>query len=165
MKTSVCRRALLVLALAITGCARGATERPAGDSAARGAPPAGTITPAPADSVIAATPGGPAPADSDLAAVRRLEAEARALARTDGCASAAQCAVAPVGDRPCGGPRTYVAYCRLTTDSAALFRKLDELARRERAYNEKAGLASTCEFRQPPVPALEGGRCRTPGTP
>lgn len=155
----------LALGLALAACARNANERPAGDSAAVGPPPAGTVTPSPTDSAIPVLPGDAAPSGADAAAIRRLEEEARALARTEGCSQPGQCAVAPVGDRPCGGPRTYLAYCRLGTDSATLFRKLDELARREREYNQKLGLASTCEFREPPVPALAGGRCRTPGAP
>ena len=144
MQTPFSRLALALLALG--ACARGTAARTAAHSAAQ-------------------TPGAAAPAggDAEPADIRRLEAEARALARTDGCSDAGQCAAAPVGDRPCGGPRTYLAYCRLTTDSVALFRKLDDLARREREYNQKAGLASTCEFRTPPTPTLAGGRCTAPG--
>ena len=51
----------------------------------------------------------------------RLEREARALARTDGCDSLAQCRTAPVGWRSCGGPRTYLVYCAATTDTVTLF--------------------------------------------
>ena len=102
-----------------------------------------------------------APTDESAPArVERLEGEARALARADGCQSGADCRAAPVGDRPCGGPRTYVVYCARTTDSVALYRKLDELARAERAYNEQQGLASTCEFRMPPGVTASGGSCR-----
>jgi hypothetical protein len=93
--------------------------------------------------------------------VQRLEREARALARADGCQSGGDCRAAPVGDRPCGGPRTYVVYCARATDSVALYRKLDELARAERAYNQEQGLASTCEFRMPPQVVASGGSCGT----
>jgi hypothetical protein len=92
--------------------------------------------------------------------VQRLEREARELARADGCQTSGDCRAAPVGDRPCGGPRTYVVYCARTTDSVALYRKLDELARAERAYNEQQGLVSTCEFRMPPRVVASGGSCR-----
>ena len=110
------------------------------------------------DSATRVAPGGGS-AETDSARFARLEAEARALAKTDGCASAAQCKVAPVGHRACGGPRTYVAYCALTTDSAALFAKLDELARAEEEYQRRNGIASTCEMRLPPAVSLSGGRC------
>jgi hypothetical protein len=92
--------------------------------------------------------------------IQRLEREARALASADGCQTSAQCRAAPVGDRPCGGPRTYVVYCARMTDSVALFRKLDELARAERQYNREQGLMSTCEFRTPPPVVASGGVCR-----
>jgi hypothetical protein len=51
-------------------------------------------------------------------------------------------------------------YCARTTDSVALYRKLDELARAEREYNRKQGLMSTCEFRMPPAVTASGGSCR-----
>jgi hypothetical protein len=92
--------------------------------------------------------------------VQRLEREARALARVDGCTSGGECRAAPVGDRACGGPRTYIVYCARTTDSVALYRKLDELAEAERAYNQQQGGASTCEFRMPPRLVAGLGSCR-----
>lgn len=144
----------LTAATILAACSpRSGAVPPAGaDSAA----PAGTTTPAP----------GAAAGEGDSARIARLEREARALARTDGCAGAAQCRMAPVGHRACGGPRTYLPYCASSTDSAALFRKLDELARAEEEYQAKAGMASTCEFREPPVATLAGGRCAAaPGGP
>jgi hypothetical protein len=42
----------------------------------------------------------------------------------------------------------------------ALFRKLAELEKAERAYNLRSGMMSTCEFRMPPTVKLQGGRCR-----
>lgn len=97
--------------------------------------------------------------ETDSARVARLEREARALASADGCSSADQCRAAPVGDRPCGGPRTYVVYCARTTDSVALYRKLGELVEAERELNRKTGAMSTCEFRMPPGTMLVGGSC------
>ena len=98
---------------------------------------------------------------SSRAKLAQLEADARALARTSGCTSSSQCRTAPVGEKACGGPRTYVAYCAASTDSVTLFRKLDELKAAEKRYNELTGMASTCEFRTPPAVALSGGSCRT----
>jgi hypothetical protein len=50
-------------------------------------------------------------------------------------------------------------YCAASTDSAALFAKLAELARAEQAFNSARGLASTCEYRMPPNVAVSAGRC------
>ena len=90
----------------------------------------------------------------------RLEREARALARTDGCDSLAQCHTAPVGWRSCGGPRDYLVYCAATTDTVALFRKLAELEAAEKEYNVKSGLMSSCVMREPPRVSLRGRSCR-----
>jgi len=90
----------------------------------------------------------------------RLEREARALARTDGCDSLAQCRTAPLGWRSCGGPRDFIAYCAATTDTIALFRKLAELEAAEKEYNLESGMMSSCIVRQPPRISLSGGKCR-----
>lgn len=117
------------------------------------------------------TPGTPAGPDgdkiiltgdqkTDWAQIVALEDQAKALVKTDGCSSSGDCRTAPVGSRACGGPRYYLVYCSRTTDSAALFRKLDAVAAAEREYNAKYQLASTCEFRMPPKVALNGGSCQ-----
>ena len=108
----------------------------------------------------APTGGGSSVAESDSARLVRLESEARALVRTDGCSAAEQCMTAPVGERPCGGPRDYLVFCARSTDTAALNRKLAELRQAEMAYNQKTGAMSTCEFREPPATALVAGACR-----
>ncbi|HEX9084051.1 MAG TPA: hypothetical protein VF836_04880, partial [Gemmatimonadaceae bacterium] len=86
--------------------------------------------------------------------------EAKAIIKTDGCSSAGECRTAPVGSRACGGPRYYLVYCSRTTDSAALFKKLDAIAAAEREFNSRYQIVSTCEFRSPPQVALSGGSCR-----
>jgi hypothetical protein len=97
---------------------------------------------------------------ADWAQIVAIEDQAKALVRADGCSSAGECRTAPVGSRACGGPRYYLVYCSKTTDSAALFQKLDAVANAERAYNEHYQIASTCEFRMPPTVALTGGSCK-----
>jgi hypothetical protein len=109
-------------------------------------------------------PAEPAQASPD-STVARLEREARSLASTAGCRSAEDCRVAPLGARACGGPRSYIAYCRATTDSARLFRKLAELERAEQAYNERSGMASICSLVTPPAVGYSGGRCTAAGGP
>lgn len=97
---------------------------------------------------------------TDWAQIVALEDQAKALVKTDGCTSAGECRTAAVGSRACGGPRYYLVYCSRTTDSAALFRKLDAVAAAEREYNSKYQLVSTCEFRMPPKVALSGASCQ-----
>jgi hypothetical protein len=95
----------------------------------------------------------------DEARVRELEQQARTLAKTDGCDRADQCAAAPVGAKPCGGPRTYLVYCKATTDEAALMRALDELKRAEESYNRASGLMSDCGMAPQPDVRLDGRTC------
>jgi hypothetical protein len=92
--------------------------------------------------------------------VRRLEREAIALARAGGCSTAEQCRSAPVGSRGCGGPRFYLPYCPLTTDTAALLAKLAEVERAEQDYNRRNNIASTCEMRMPGELEIAAGACR-----
>lgn len=96
---------------------------------------------------------------ADWDQILALEEQAKALVRAEGCASADQCRTAPVGSRACGGPRHYLVYCARTTDSAALFRKLDDVAAAERAFNTRYNVMSTCEFRMPPSVGVTGGMC------
>lgn len=104
-------------------------------------------------------PAPPRGQEGEWAAIVALEAEAKAIAKTTGCANDAQCRSAPVGARACGGPRYYLPYCAATTDSAALFRKLDEVAAAERAFNTKYQIGSTCEFRMPPTVGIVNSAC------
>lgn len=95
----------------------------------------------------------------DEARVRQLEQQVRSIARTDGCERADQCAAAPMGAKPCGGPRTYLVYCKATTDETALMRALDQLKRAEESYNRAAGLISDCGITPQPGVRLEGRTC------
>lgn len=101
----------------------------------------------------------PGTEESDKKQIEALEAEAKSVASINGCSVAGDCRAAPVGSRGCGGPRYYIAYCAKTTDSAALYRKLDEVAKAEQAYNQKYQVISTCEFRMPPAVESVGGSC------
>ncbi len=103
--------------------------------------------------------GGGNSQTADWAAVVVLEEQAKRIAKTSGCSADSECRAAPVGSRACGGPRYYLPYCAKTTDSAALFRKLDEVAAAERAYNLKYQIVSTCEFRMPPSVGVTAGAC------
>ena len=107
----------------------------------------------------------PAPSRAATEArIRELEQQARALAKTEGCDQVEQCASAPVGVKGCGGPHSYLLYCKATTDEAALLRTLDELKRVEGEYNREYQIASDCMAIMPPELRLEERACtaRTP---
>lgn len=115
--------------------------------------------------VVPAGPGGDkfvftGDQKADWAQIVAIENQAKELVKAEGCSSAAQCRTAAVGSRACGGPRYYLVYCSATTDSAALFQKLEAVSRAEHEYNTRYNIASTCEFRLPPTIALSGGSCQ-----
>lgn len=96
---------------------------------------------------------------SDWAAVLKLEEQAKGIAKTTGCSTSGECRSAPVGSRGCGGPRYYVPWCAKSTDSAALYTKLNEVVKTEETYNKKYNVVSTCEYRLPPHVEVVGGAC------
>lgn len=96
----------------------------------------------------------------DRAGLDSVEREIRKLVRAEPCSDVSDCRSAPIGVRACGGPRDYIVFCATTTDTVALYRMLDELERLERAYNQRYGVSSTCEFRVAPNLALVGPSCR-----
>ena len=113
-----------------------------------------TATPPPAASP-AASPAGVA--SVSRADIQRFEQEARALAKTNGCAQDAQCKAAPVGAKACGGPRYWLPYCPLTSDVNALMRKLAELQAAEHTFNQENGIMSDCAYvTEPPLTSVSG---------
>ena len=147
---------IVVTALALSAVV-GCSQQPQSSSGAGTRSVGSVITRTPPDTHTVLAPDTSARA---LPRLVKLEQEARALARTEGCSSIGACRTAPLGWRGCGGPRTYVTFCAATTDTVALFRKLAELEQAERDYNATSGMISTCEFRMPPGVVLDGRTCR-----
>ena len=173
MNVSRSNLALLIAAtVSFASCSKASLPKDtAGESTAspRPAPPVssgstvdatpGMAMPGNRDTRSESNPGRTPSEKADWAAIQQLEAQAKKLAHLEGCNSADDCRSAPVGSRGCGGPRYYLAWCAKTTDSAALYRKLDEVAAAERAYNKKYQIGSTCEMRMPSVVGASGGSC------
>lgn len=128
--------------VAVAGCSMTATTDKVGAS----------------DSSTRASSSSGAPSDS--AGLARLEREAVALAHNDGCTTSDQCRVAPVGAKACGGPRYWITYCSASTDSAALFQKLEALRTAEQSYNQVHGVISDCSIVPAPNAVVSAGVCR-----
>lgn len=138
------RRTALLVAAAITV------------ASCRAGPPAGD---APGDTV-----SDPPPAGAELSLTDSLELVRAEITAAIGDARAetvSECALLPLGERPCGGPRTHLAYSTAETDSARLAELARIYARLDQLRNEREGRVSTCEMILPPGLALEGGRCVT----
>ncbi len=112
----------------------------------------------------AETDAPPTPISEEQVAPTTLEAARAQVDSLIGTATATnptECRLAALGVRPCGGPRTYLAYSLAETDSAALAALVGVYDRLDRERNEREGLMSTCELMLPPELALESGRCVT----
>ena len=115
------------------------------------------VTPYPTDTGLHAGVNQSSQQD-DWSAILKLEDQAKAIAKVSGCATS-ECRAAAVGSRACGGPRYYLPYCAKTTDSVALYGKLNEVAKAEQAYNRKYKIVSSCIFLMPPQVEVVGGSC------
>ena len=100
-------------------------------------------------------PGQQQPPDS-LAAVRAAMLSAIGDAP---CARSEQCRAVPVGAKPCGGPRGYLAYSVTTTDSARLATIVGEYTRLDAENNRRTGAISDCSITPRPPVACTAGRC------
>jgi len=121
--------------------------------------PAGPVAPPPAGGPPAAAAPRGAAGEAQLQRVQALIGSAR-------CTADAQCRVIGIGDRPCGGPESYLAWSTTQTDAQALEAAARAHADERRRWHEKAGLMSTCEFRPPPAARCDrraegDGRCVT----
>jgi len=71
-----------------------------------------------------------------------------------------QCHVYPVGEKPCGGPQSFVIYSTMVSNE----HKLEELARQyteaEQKYNRVTQAVSTCSHLMQPEVRLENGKCK-----
>jgi hypothetical protein len=79
-----------------------------------------------------------------------------------GCSDVSQCDKVAVGQKLCGGPASYLVYCKESTDETKMRRVLDAVnAAAARAVDEQRaqGMAGTCEVTPEPTIALENGAC------
>ena len=98
--------------------------------------------------------------ETERAAIIRMEQEVRTLAKIDGCADSRQCSAIPVGVKACGGPRFWLAYCPLTTDVAALTRRVEELRVLEDTFNRTYHIVSDCSLVGHTALVSVGGTCQ-----
>ena len=71
----------------------------------------------------------------------------------------ASCRTLPLGDKPCGGPWTYLVYSTEVSDADDLRALAEEYDRIDRARNRACELVSTCDVTPEPNVAIQGGRC------
>ncbi len=85
--------------------------------------------------------------------IRELRDEIIRLSESKKCDDASQWRISPLGAKPCGGPRKYLAYPKEL--EAELLPKITKYNNESADYNRKRGLTSDCEV----VPIPSGVKC------
>jgi hypothetical protein len=98
----------------------------------------------------------------DRLAISALIKSIQVLAEADlTCTSNFDCLMVNVGSRSCGGPSGYI----LTSARNDNLGEIEFLSRssefKERVFNQKYEIMSTCEVRFPPVPSCQNFVCST----
>ena len=92
----------------------------------------------------------PAAAAASEPASVALQARVVELIGDAGCDGQGQCHVAGLGQRPCGGPESWLPWSTKTTDPRVLQDAVIELAKARIGENKAAGLLSDCQVRPDP---------------
>lgn len=117
-----------------------------------------------APSVPPTVPGGDKTQADYEAELARLSGEINSAIGEARADTLLQCRLLELGVRPCGGPAEYRAFSTEDGDPERALQLTAAYNARNAEMNERFGLVSTCEYREPPALALDGGRCiaRTP---
>lgn len=100
-------------------------------------------------------------ADSVRALQDEIELTKQKIEDTIGlrCTQNSECAVMPVGDRACGGPRDYLIYSAGDTNVTELSRLAALSTSLEDAFNRTAEIVGICSIAMPPDVACVANVC------
>ena len=77
------------------------------------------------------------------------------------CSSVDVCRSIPYGAKPCGGPRSYLVYSIITSDSVRLMQDVRRYNEAEARLNEESGEISDCSLVSKPGVECSEGRCKS----
>lgn len=69
--------------------------------------------------------------------------------KTVSCENAEDWTFAPIGEKPCGGPSSYIAYPK--TMKAEILPKIEKFSEMQRSFNKKYQMVSDCRMVMPPT--------------
>jgi hypothetical protein len=75
------------------------------------------------------------------------------------CSSPNVCRTLAMGAKPCGGPRRYLVYSILSSDSARLANEVARYNQAEERMNRERGLVSDCSVVVEPKVSCQSGKC------
>lgn len=96
--------------------------------------------------------------DADLLATRL--AEIKAVIGKAEADQPAQCKIVGVGQKPCGGPATYLAYSTRDLDETAFLAQVAAYNELAKAINQRTGMMSDCAIVPVPQVSLVAGVCK-----
>ncbi len=98
----------------------------------------------------------PAATSDPLADLRRGVFE---LIGEPSCTATAECRTMAFGAKPCGGPRSYLAFSIAATDSQRLVDAVRRFTEQDEANNRERGLMSDCSVVEEPEVTCSSGLC------
>ena len=96
--------------------------------------------------------------DAELLAARL--AEIKAVIGKAEADQPAQCKIVGVGQKPCGGPATYLAYSTRDIDETAFLAQVAAYNELAKDFNQRSGMMSDCAIVPVPQVALVAGVCK-----
>jgi len=100
---------------------------------------------------------GQLPGQEDIDKLNKLFNELKQFSESIPCEDEKKWRLAPIGQKPCGGPARYIAYSS-TMDTLAFMKKVDQYTSESIKYNQKWKPASNCAVVNPPKLRCENGR-------
>ena len=76
------------------------------------------------------------------------------------CHAAKDCVALPYGNKPCGGPRKFIAASKRNPNFTSLKQKLNDFEEADTAVNKAAQMMSDCMALVQPAVACKAGKCR-----
>ena len=77
----------------------------------------------------------------------------------EGCTSDTDCALLPVGNKPCGGPEAYLPYSKTNSDVATLEKLSQQYNEQRKQYNQENQMMGTCVMTPKPDVSCVRNQC------
>ena len=97
--------------------------------------------------------------DADLARLAAFREEALLLIGEASCSEIGECRSLPFGAKPCGGPREYLIYSIINSDTLKFREKVDEYNSWNEVLNKRYGYMSDCMLVEEPQLVCLDGKC------
>ena len=101
------------------------------------------------------------PENSSDSSNKDLYSQIQELANVEGCTSSSDCALLPVGNKPCGGPESYMPYSKTNSDVAQLQKLGQQYSEMRKQYNKDNQVMGNCVMTPKPQVSCLRNQCVT----